>query len=107
MSTKPETRLRRKIQTALREAGAFATTIHGSVYQEAGLPDLSCVYRGRALWIEVKRPGEEPSTAQVVMRARLERAGAVCVVATSVEEALAALSEIDARIRSERRRIAA
>lgn len=107
MSTKPETLLRRKIQAALRKAGAFATVIHGSVYQEAGLPDLCCVYRGRSLWLEVKLPGQTPSTAQIVMRARLELAGAVCEVATSVEEALRALSDLDERIRIEgRRRVA-
>lgn len=107
MSRKPETILRSKIKVALEAQGCFATVIHGSVYQEAGLPDLCCVYRGRSLWLEVKLPGKKPRPAQEVMRKRLELAGATCGVATSVPEALAILAELDETIRIEgRRRVA-
>jgi hypothetical protein len=96
--TKPETRLRNRIKAALQGAGCFVTVIHGSIYQEAGLPDLCCVYRGRSLWIEVKRPGESSRPAQTVMKARLWKAQAVAEVATSVEEALAVLAALQFRI---------
>lgn len=62
--------------------------IHGGPYQLAGVPDLLCVRDGRALFLEVKRPGEKPTAIQ---RARMDEiktvGGAVCAVVTSVEEA--------------------
>ncbi len=38
--------------------------IHGSQYQRAGTPDLLIVINGYAIWIELKKPGEEPTKLQ-------------------------------------------
>lgn len=95
---KPETALRKKIKAALEARGCFVTVIHGSVYQEAGLPDLCCVYKGHSLWLEVKMPGKAPRPAQTVMRARLWKAGAMAETVHSVEEALEVWCALDVRI---------
>lgn len=48
--------------------------------------------------IEVKRPGEEPRPNQLAVHARWRRLGRLVYVAHSVEEALAAISDVRARV---------
>lgn len=52
----------------------------------AGVPDLLIVYDGRALFIEVKRPGGRLSEAQGRVHALLWKAGAAVAVCSSVED---------------------
>lgn len=85
----------RRVVAALRARGAWAEKIHGSPYQRAGLPDVDCVYRGRAVKLEVKRPGERPTRVQLRVLGELQAAGAVTAVVTSDVEALLILDEID------------
>ncbi len=41
--------------------------------QRANVPDRICVFpNGRAIWVEVKRPGEKPTSAQEREHARLK-----------------------------------
>lgn len=84
------------IKKALNERGAWVVKTHGSPHL-AGLPDILCCYQGRFVAIEVKRP-ETRHTVTARQAAFLEAiaaAGGVVGVATSVEEALILLSEVE------------
>lgn len=52
----------------------------------AGTPDLLAIKDGRAVFVEVKRPGKMPTERQRLMMAELRTYGARCICATSVEE---------------------
>lgn len=68
--------------------------IHGGPYQLAGLPDLLCLQRGRAVWLEVKQPGKKASAIQTHRMAELEaKGGTPCRVVTSKAEAEAFLKQ--------------
>lgn len=86
---KPETYLRSRIKRALeRERPGFWVVIHGSAMQQAGLPDLVGVYQGRFCGLEVKVPGQKPTTIQRHTLDAILLAGGIAGVVTSVEEAL-------------------
>ena len=66
--------------------------IHGGPYQLAGLPDLLCLQKGHAVWLEVKQPGKKPTEIQARRMNELEvKGGTPCHVVTSKEEASACL----------------
>ena len=75
------------------ELGGMSIKLHGSPYQEAGLPDLVVILRGRVFWLEVKRPGRKLTRVQSLVHERLRANGAQCYVVYSVEEARAVLAE--------------
>jgi hypothetical protein len=56
----------------------------------AGTPDVLAIKDGRALFVEVKRPGKRPTARQEAMMETLRGYGARCLVATSVEDLQAA-----------------
>lgn len=72
----------------------------------AGFPDVPCLYRrkgearGQLIGIEVKRPGEKRSQAQIDMHAALTAAGAICIVAESVDAVVLFFTEYEAQERS-------
>jgi hypothetical protein len=58
----------------------------------AGFPDIHGLLRdGRALYVEVKRPGSRPTQAQQQFIREAALAGAIAIVATSVEDVQAVL----------------
>ncbi len=52
----------------------------------AGCPDVLAIKDGRALFVEVKRPGKKPTARQVAMMDTLRGYGARCLVATSIAD---------------------
>ena len=62
--------------------------IHGGPYQEAGIPDIVGVHKGRFCAFEVKRPKrmDKVTINQQYQLDRLKKAGAITGVVTSVEE---------------------
>lgn len=50
---------------------------HGSVYSKGGHADVYGVYKGKAFFIEVKRPGERPTTLQLEFLRTVKEAGAI------------------------------
>lgn len=66
--------------------GCKAIKIHGNAYTEAGTPDIAGCMMGRAFWIELKVPGEEPTAIQRKRLQEWAEAGAIVGVVTSVEE---------------------
>ena len=71
--------------------GCFAEKRHGTAFGHAGAPDVAGCYRGRAFYLEVKRPGECATKIQLIQLARRGAAGAVAAVVHSKADALAAL----------------
>lgn len=58
---------------------------HGSVYGHQRLDILGC-YRGLMFWIEVKRPGEEPTKLQLhTMEKWRTQGGAYCIWVDNLE----------------------
>ena len=75
----------------LREAGLWHVKLHGSPMQRRGLPDLLIIVDGRAVFLEVKRPGLGATRLQGHRIAELREAGAVAGVVHSWDETLGLL----------------
>lgn len=83
-----EATLTKNVIRALRARGVYCVKIHGSQYQEAGLPDLWCVVSGRLVCLEVKTAKGKATKIQQTQLVRLRKAGATAEVVRSVEEAI-------------------
>ncbi|NBW12105.1 MAG: VRR-NUC domain-containing protein [Caulobacteraceae bacterium] len=82
-----------KVIATAKSLGWFAVKIHGNAYQMAGLPDVLCIKGGRAVWMEAKVPGNEPSPIQVRRMKELAAAGCPCAVVFSDKDARKFLEE--------------
>jgi Holliday junction resolvase len=106
MSTKKpplESRVVKKIMTALNERGGFWFKSHGFAFQLIGLPDIIGCYRGRFVAFEVKRSADEELTPrQAYCISRIRKAGGVALRIHSVEMAIAILDRIDERREAKR-----
>jgi Holliday junction resolvase len=76
-----------KVMSVARSLGWFVVKIHGSAYQMAGLPDILAIKNGRAVWMEVKVPGNEPSRIQLHRMRELATAGCSVAVVYSAADA--------------------
>lgn len=90
----PETRLVKRLREELHAAGWLTYKIHGSQYQEPGIPDLLCFRDGRTLAIEAKQPGKDPTPVQLRQHRRLTAAGVTVLVIRSVDELRDAITGI-------------
>jgi hypothetical protein len=86
----PETRLRIKIVEALKFnfPGLRPIKIHGNQYQEAGITDLICCYKGLFIAIEVKQPGEFSEPIQARFQKTIRDAGGYAARHTSPKKAV-------------------
>lgn len=91
---KPESRLQRKIQQVLKDEGGFFFKIHGGPFQAAGLPDLFGIIAGLTYAIEVKCPGKKPTVIQINTLSQLRKAGAIVMIAESVEEVMDVIRQV-------------
>lgn len=76
-----------KVMAVARSLGWFVVKIHGNAYQMAGLPDILAIKNGRAVWMEVKVPGNEPSKIQLHRMRELAAAGCPVAVVYSAGDA--------------------
>lgn len=83
-----------KVLATARSLGWWATKLHGSAYSMAGLPDVLCIKAGRAVWLEAKRPGEEPTKIQEHRMRELSAAGCPTAVVRSAQEARVFLESV-------------
>jgi len=60
---------------------------HGNAYSVKGLPDVLVIKDGRAAWMEVKRPGEDPTRIQEHRMRELSRSGCPVTVVRSAGDA--------------------
>lgn len=76
---------------------ARAYNNHGSAWQGAGRPDIFCCYHGQFIAIEVKRPEEEPTKLQAHELQKLAGAGAITLVAKSLDDVKGLVQELESR----------
>jgi hypothetical protein len=62
---------------------------------KAGVSDLLCVYKGRPIAAEVKKPGKQATDLQSDSRRRWRKAGGIAVVMTSADDANRLMELID------------
>ncbi len=90
---KPAAPLERTVRKAIIDTlnslpHTMALGLAAGPFQQPGLPDILCVVSGRAMFVEVKRPGKTPTPRQAAMLARLSRAKALAAVAFTVKDAV-------------------
>jgi Holliday junction resolvase len=83
--------IQQQIMTHLRGMGAWVFKVHGSPYQQVGVPDLLVGYKGRFYAMEVKQPGGTMSPVQTKTIEAIRASGSVAGRVESVEEAVALL----------------
>lgn len=83
-----------KVMETARSLGWLAMKNHGSNFSLRGLPDVLVIKDGRAAWMEVKRPGEEPTKIQAHRMRELAAAGCPCTTVRSPGDAMAFLESI-------------
>ncbi len=65
-----------------------AKGIHRKGNTEKGIPDISAIVRGRALWVEVKAGRDKMSEDQLMRKMEIERSGGLFFEARSTDEFL-------------------
>jgi len=88
-----ESVLQRQIIKHLRGMGAWVFNVHGSPYQQVGVPDLLVGYQGRFYAMEVKRPGGVLSPVQAKVIEEIRASGSVAGRVESIEDAIQLLEE--------------
>ena len=83
--------IQQQIMDHLRKMGAWVFKVHGSPYQQVGVPDLLVGYKGRFYAMEVKQPGGVMSPVQTKTIEAIRASGSVAGRVESVEEAVALL----------------
>lgn len=93
MATKPESKIQKKIQEAIRAKypDSFFFKTHGGPYQAAGIPDLVGVINGYFIGLEVKQPEKLATVTKLQADCirKINTAGGGATVVTSPDEALA------------------
>ena len=67
--------------------GWIAFKMHGNQFAVKGLPDVLVIKNGRAAWMEVKRPGNQPTRIQEHRMRDLSNAGCPVAVVYSAQDA--------------------
>lgn len=88
-----ESTIVKRVLDVCRQCGWMAWKIHGSAYQLDGIPDVIAIRAGRVVFMEAKRPGEEPTPKQRHRMRQLESFGARCAVVESGGDAKAFLEQ--------------
>ena len=83
-----ESSITRSIVLLAKSLGYWTFKIAGGPMQTSGIPDLLCVRSGKAVFLEVKRPGQRTSPLQAARINEIRTiGGAVAEVVTSVTQA--------------------
>ena len=82
------------VMAVARSMGYWVMKNHGSQFSVAGLPDVLCIKEGRAVWLEAKRPGEEPTRIQEHRIRELIGVGCPVAVVRSAGDAKAFLESL-------------
>lgn len=93
--TQAESKLSRKIMTAIRARGWFCFKVHGSETMMAGLPDIVVCAEGLFIGLETKMPGKEGNTSarQVFVHEQIRNAGGIARVVNSEIAAIATIEQ--------------
>jgi Holliday junction resolvase len=79
-----ESTIQSKIAKRLRENGWLVTKLIQTTMN--GIPDLMAIRKGDVIFLEVKKPGEEPSELQKYVIDNINKAGCFSAVVRSVED---------------------
>ena len=83
-----------EIKEYIANCGGLCYKIHGGdLYQETGIPDLLCCYKGLFFGIEVKDPNGLPSAIQLAQGVRIQQAGGHFLIAKSLQDVITYLKE--------------
>jgi Holliday junction resolvase len=85
------------VMAEARRLGWWTMKNHGNSFSLKGLPDVLVIKEGRAAWMEVKRPSEDPTRVQLHRMRELAAAGCPVAVVRSVGDAKAFLEAVDGR----------
>lgn len=83
----PERAIVVKVIAVAKSLGFWVTKIHGNAFTLAGTPDVLAIRDGKAHWMEVKCPGEQPTKIQLHRMRELEQAGCRVAVVYSPQDA--------------------
>ena len=72
--------------------------LHGSPMQMSGMPDIGIVFRGRAVFVELKAPGKRPTKIQRHRMTELEKAGAICFVCSDLNTFIDFMETLDDKL---------
>jgi hypothetical protein len=83
-----ESEIRKEIQRYLDAKGIYNWRQWQGQFSVRGCPDIIGILPagGRILGIEVKRPGNQPTIAQLAFMEAIRKSGGVAFVATSIED---------------------
>ena len=81
---------RNGIMAAVKKAAG-----HYQCTSEKGLPDITVVYRGVYMGLEVKKHDGKQSKDQIAMQKRMEKVGTHYFVVRSIDDVIKAFAEID------------
>lgn len=84
----------RAIKAYLDEIGAFHFKVHGSEFQQAGLPDIIGSYQGRFFGFEVKNEKGKATKLQLCTLAEIQGAGGIAAVVRSVDDVRRQLEDV-------------
>jgi hypothetical protein len=100
MTRQPEGKLVAATRRYLQSRGARAFKIQGGAdsFQEIGIPDILCCYKGRFIGLEAKMPGNVPSAKQAAVLDEIAEADGYAIVFTTVEEVSGLLAKIDKEV---------
>jgi len=87
--------IQRQIIKHLRGMGAWVFNVHGSPYQQVGVPDLLVGYQGRFYAMEVKQPGKYLSPVQAKTIEAIRDSGAAAGRVENVAEAIQLLEGVN------------
>lgn len=94
----PEGKVKKAIVAELKRRSIWYCSPIGSMFGNAGVPDLLCCVRGRFFGIEVKAPGKlnTVTALQQDQISRIISSGGVAILADSVDTVVAALDHMEA-----------
>ena len=100
MTRQPEGKLIAATRNLIKDRGGRPFKIQGDVdmFQEVGIPDILCCYRGVFVGLEGKMPGNKPSTKQLHVLDEIAEAGGVAAVFTTVGQVSTLLGKIDREV---------
>lgn len=87
------------IETAIRkyiefDLHAYVIKIHGSAFQEPGIPDLLACINGWFVGIEVKNEVGVVSEVQKIHISNIKKAGGIAIVTRSLEDTIEQLTAL-------------
>lgn len=98
MVATPESKVKKKVHTLLKERGAYAVNYIGGAYANNGTPDILVCLCGRFIGIECKAGKGKPTALQIKNLRDIDHAGGLSLVVneTNLEYLTECLDDIKA-----------